>query len=176
VYFYSLWAAIKEGSVRNLFSSCHWMSLLFRSINHSLKFRGCVQRLLRVLITRELFVVENIESPTTAACTKMTYRTIICGHFMSLCLFIVLLNVVSWMSERKEKVNGFLSFHSNLNSEISQHKLKFALTMQHIANGYLFQGYQPTSTVMPTFTQNNRQNIPCHGSCKVNTRMGHLIS
>lgn len=48
--------------------------------------------------------------------------------------------------------------------------------MQHIANGYLFQGYQPTSTVMPTFTQSNIQNIPSHGSSNVNTRMGHLIS
>jgi len=46
--------------------------------------------------------------------------------------------------------------------------------MQHIVNGYLFQGYQPTSTVMPTFTQSNIQNVPCHGSCNVNTRMGRL--
>jgi hypothetical protein len=131
------------------------MSLPFRSINPSLKFRGCVQRLLRALITRELFVVENIQSQITVACTNRTYRTITCGHFMSLCLFIVLLNVVSVTSERKKKLNGFLSFHSNLNSEISQQKLKFSLTMQHIANGYLFQGYQPTSTVIPTFTQSN---------------------
>ena len=87
----------------NRFLSCHWMILLFRSINPSLKLRGCVQRLLRALITRELFDVENILSPTTFACTNRTYRTITCGRFMSLCLFIVLLNVVSLMSERKKK-------------------------------------------------------------------------
>jgi hypothetical protein len=105
----------------------------------------------------ELFVVENNQSPTAVACTNRTYRTIASGHFMSLCLFIEFLNIVSLMCERKKKVNGFfLSFHFNFNTEISQHKPKFALTMQHIANGYLFQCYQPTSTVMPTFTQSKQ--------------------
>jgi len=151
------------------------MSLLFRSTNPSLKFRGCVQRLLRAIITREFVVVGNIQLPTTVVCTTRTYRTITCGHFMSLCLFILLLNADSLMSERKKKVNGFLSFHSNLNSDVSQRQLKFALTLQRIANGYLFQGYQPTSTVMPTFTQSNIQSIRCIGSCNVNTGMGHLI-
>jgi len=176
LYFRYLWAAIKERSVQNLFSSCQWMGLLFRSINPSMKFRGCVQRLLLALITRELFVVENIKSPRTVACTNMAYRTSTCGHFMY-CDYLWCCSTSSlrWVKER-EKANRFLPFYSNHLSEISWYKLKFALTMQHIANGYLFQGYQPTATVMPTFTQSNKQNVPCHGSCHLDTKMGHLIS
>jgi hypothetical protein len=49
-----------------------------------------------------IFVVENIQSQTTFACTNRTYRTISVGHFMSLCCFIVLLNVVSLMSGRNK--------------------------------------------------------------------------
>jgi hypothetical protein len=152
------------------------MRLLFRRIKPSMKFRGCVQRLLRSVMTREMVVVEDIQPPTTVACTNRTYRTVSCGHFVSLCFSVVLTNVDSWTSERRKKVNQFLSVHSNLLSEILQHKLKFAVTIQHIADGYLCQGYQPTSTVMPTFTHSNTHNVPCHGSCDVNTRMGHLIS
>ena len=92
---------------------------------HKPKFRGCAQRPLRASITRELFVVENIQSPTTFSYTNRTYRTISRGHFMSLCLFMALLNVVSLMSEiKRNKQIGFcrsiqISFLKSLDTNLN---------------------------------------------------------
>jgi len=107
LYFCYLWAAIKERSVQNLFSSCHWMSLLFRSINPSMKFRGCVQRLLRALITWELFVVQNIQSPITVACTNRTYRTVLVD-ISCRCVSLWRYSTLSiWWVKERQKANRF---------------------------------------------------------------------